>query len=222
MKYNEFERFYKFIDNFSNRFKRSFIEGFASGIAINNDINNVIEISGQINNRYREDYFKGIGFTFGLQAVPDLTVIKEIGEKIDENYRNYYYKGIGKAVSWHFVNDPTLILKLIAADVVDIDFKIREYTLLPLGVYKYLDDTYKGVYCQGLGYGLAPYLFGGMMPAVLRKLGGLLSSKDYLFLLKGVCFYYNERGGGIDSCKRVSDVELSKKLQDIYVQVFDF
>jgi hypothetical protein len=219
LKNSEIGIVYKFIDNFDGMLKRKLIEGFAAGLSIDRDMEHVIEVSQKFGQAYRMDFFRGAGFTFGLQTSPDINKIIAVGQLISQEYRGDYYVGIGKAVGWHFVNDPTLILKLAETDTKRWNFNIKEYSFLPIGLYKYLDDRQKETYCEGFGYGIAPYIFGSTA-VVLSKYESCVLSKDYKALLRGICFYFHSVGSAPEVFDNISYVELGKKIKYLYQQIF--
>jgi len=212
---DQIERFFKFVSKFEDGPRGSLIEGFASGLTVHKDIESVIKMNERIDADYRKDYFEGVGFIYGLYTVPNIERIMEIGNKIETSFRDYYYRGIGRAVGWHFTNDPTLILKLIGKR--DVNFVIRQYSFLTIGMYQYLDIAYKKAYCRGLGYGIAPHL-SGFTAVVLEKLEKFISLNDYLSLLEGVCYYH--RVVGVGSFNQVFVHKLAQQLEEIYRKIY--
>ncbi len=220
MKNVQMETLFIFIAKLDDKLKKSLIEGIAYGLSADREILDVIKMSETIDSRYRKDFFTGLGFAFGLKSVPDLKRIIRAGEAIDKAGRGYYYKGIGKAVGWHFVNDPTLILKLVAAKNIEINFRVREYSFLVLAFSKYVADAYRAAYYRGVGYGIAPYLC-SYTAVILSKWEHYAQKKDYDFLLRGICAYYHDEGSGINSCKKVILNKLSARILDMYKQIYE-
>lgn len=218
LKHKDIGLFLALINNFGDTLAGKLVEGYAAGITVDGKAEEVLKISKNFTDKRQQDFFLGMGFTYTLKKAPDLESIIEAGQDMDQKHREHYYKGVGKAVGWFFVNDPTLILKLIAQGGPHFDFKVREYSFLPLGLYKYFHGYARKAYCEGMGYGIAPYL-SGYTAIVLTKLGKYIADEDYTYITNGVRSFYREEGSQRIDIDKMRDHNLARSIKELFSQV---